>query len=256
VRPRAQDGAIHLHGNRYWAEFLHAQRGSQVVARFDPELLHEPLHIYAADGRYLGDAECLEAAGFNSVPAAQEQGRRWKQYLRATRQEAEALERMSIAEVARKLPQIEAAEQRIADEKAERDRINGLMEQLKGFNVGTPEYKKLEAEIAKGQGDFNVNAQLQKKDFMDREAKVYLQVYTEVEKAVAQFAREHGIAVVFRFDGDPVDGADRNQILRGITKPIVYYESGNDITPDILKMLNGAAVADQTGRPGAMPPRR
>ena len=139
--------------------------------------------------------------------------------------------------------------------KADRDRINGLMEQLKGFNVGTPEYKKLEAEIAKGQGDFNVNAQLQKKDFMEREAKVYLQVYTEVEKAVAQFAREHAIAVVFRFDGDPVDGGDRNQILRGITKPIVFYEAGNDITPDVLKMLNGTAVADQTGRPGAMPPR-
>jgi len=139
--------------------------------------------------------------------------------------------------------------------KADRDRINGLMEQLKGFNVGTPEYKKLEAEIAKGQGDFNVNAQLQKKDFMDREAKVYLQVYTEIEKAVGQFAREHGIAVVFRFDGDPVDGADRNQILRGITKPIVHYEAGNDITPDILKMLNGAAVADQSGRPGAVPAR-
>lgn len=139
--------------------------------------------------------------------------------------------------------------------KGERDRINGLMEQLKGFNVGTPEYKKLEAEVAKAQGDFSVNAQLQKKDFMDREAKVYLQVYTEVEKAVAQFAREHAIAVVFRFDGDPVDGGDRNQILRGITKPIVFYEAGNDITPDVLKMLNGTAVADQTGRPGAMPPR-
>ncbi len=139
--------------------------------------------------------------------------------------------------------------------KGERDRINGLMEQLKGFNVGTPEYKKLEAEIAKAQGDFNVNAQLQKKDFMDREAKVYLQVYTEIERAVGQFARDHGIAAVFRFDGDPVDGGDRNQILRGITKPIVYYEGGNDITPDILKMLNGAAVADQA-RPGAVPPRR
>ena len=139
--------------------------------------------------------------------------------------------------------------------KGDRDRINGLMEHLKGFNAGTPEYKKLEAEIAKGQGDFNVNAQLQKKDFMDREAKVYLQVYTEIEKAVGQFAREHAIAVVFRFDGDPVDSVDRNQILRGITKPIVHFEAGNDITPDILKMLNGAAVADQTGRPGAVPVR-
>ena len=59
--------------------------------------------------------------------------------------------------------------------------------------------------MAKAQGDFSVNAQLQKKDFMDREAKVYLQVYNEIERAVSQFAREHGIAVVHRFDGDPVD---------------------------------------------------
>ncbi|MEY3204192.1 MAG: hypothetical protein RLZZ21_523 [Planctomycetota bacterium] len=136
--------------------------------------------------------------------------------------------------------------------KGERDRINGLMEQLKGFNVGTPEYKKLEAEVAKAQGDFSVNAQLQKKDFMDREAKVYLQVYNEIERAVSQFAREHGIAVVHRFDGDPVDSADRNRILGSITKPIVYYDPQIDITPDVLKMLNGAAVA---GQPQARPVR-
>lgn len=132
--------------------------------------------------------------------------------------------------------------------KAERDRINGLMEQLKGFNVGTPEHRKLEAEIAKAQGDFSVNAQLQKKDFMDREAKVYLQVYSEIEKAVSQFARENGIAVVHRFDGETVDNSDRNRILGSITKPIVYYDPQVDITPDILKMLNGAAVA---GTPAA-----
>lgn len=133
--------------------------------------------------------------------------------------------------------------------KAERDRINGLMEQLKGFNVGTAEYKRLEAEIAKAQGDFNVNAQLQKKDFMEREARVYKQVYDEVEKAVSQFAKEHRIAAVYRFDGDPVDSADRNQILRGITKPIVYYDPGIDITPDILKMLNGTPVAGAVQQP-------
>ena len=134
--------------------------------------------------------------------------------------------------------------------KAERDRINGLMEQLKGFNVGTPEYKKLEAEVAKAQGDFSVNAQLQKKDFMDREAKVYLQVYSEIERAVSQFARDNGIAVVHRFDGDPVDATDRNRILGNITKPIVYYDPQIDITPDVLRMLNGAAVA---GAPASQP---
>ena len=134
--------------------------------------------------------------------------------------------------------------------KAERDRINGLMEQLKGFNVGTPEYKKLEAEVAKAQGDFSVNAQLQKKDFMDREAKVYMQVYGEIEQAVSQFARQHGIAVVHRFDGEPVDSSNRDRILGNITKPIVYHDPQIDITPDILKMLNASSVA---GAPAAQP---
>ncbi len=133
--------------------------------------------------------------------------------------------------------------------KAERDRINGLMEQLKGFNVGSPEYRKLEGEVAKAQGDFNVNAQLQKKDFMDREAKVYLQVYNEIERAVNQFARDNRIAVVHRFDGEPIDESDRNRILGSITKPIVYYDPQIDITPDILRMLNGAAVAGQPQQP-------
>ncbi|RLS53300.1 MAG: OmpH family outer membrane protein [Planctomycetota bacterium] len=132
--------------------------------------------------------------------------------------------------------------------KAERDRITTMMEQLKGYNVGTPEYKKLEAEVAKAQGDFNVNTQLQKKDFMEKEAQSYLQVYTEIEKAVAQFAREHQIAVVHRFEGDPIDTTDRNNILRGITKPILYVDPSIDITPDITKMLNASAVADQSGR--------
>ena len=134
--------------------------------------------------------------------------------------------------------------------KAERDRINGLMEQLKGFNVGTPEFKKLEAEVAKAQGDFQVNAGLQKKDFMDREAKVYMQVYAEIEQAVSQFARQHGIAVVHRFDGDPVDASDRNRILGNITRPIVYHDPQFDITPDILRMLNATPVA---GAPAAQP---
>jgi hypothetical protein len=57
---------------------------------------------------------------------------------------------------------------------------------------------------------------------------------------------------VHRFDGEPVDNSDRNQILRGITKPIVYLEPGIDITPDVLKMLNTPAVATQ---PAAVPPR-
>jgi Skp family chaperone for outer membrane proteins len=155
------------------------------------------------------------------------------------------------AEMDKMKDQVLAAENSL---KAERDRINGLMEQLKGFNVGTPEYRKLEGEVAKAQGEFQVTAQLQKKDFMDREAQVYMQVYTQIERAVAQFARENRIAVVHRFDGEPVDSSDRNRILGNITKPIVFYDSQIDITPDILRMLNGSSPTPVVG--GVQPQRR
>ena len=52
-----------------------------------------------------------------------------------------------------------------------------------------------------------------------------------------------------RFDGDPVDSTDRNRILGSITKPIVYYDPQYDITPDILKMLNGAVAAAPAAAP-------
>lgn len=110
VTVRKQDGQIHLYGNRYWGEFLHAHLGATVTVRFDPDALAQPLHVYATDGRYLGAAEPQELAGFNDVAAAQEQARRWKQFRRATKDAAELQQRMSLDELVRRMPAIEAAE--------------------------------------------------------------------------------------------------------------------------------------------------
>lgn len=110
VKVRSQDGQIHLYGNRYWGEFLHAHLGATVTVRFDPDALAEPMHVYATDGRYLGAAEAQEMAGFNDVASAQAQARRWKQFRNATRQAAQLQQRMSLDELVRRLPQMEAAE--------------------------------------------------------------------------------------------------------------------------------------------------
>ncbi|MDB5851925.1 MAG: hypothetical protein JWP29_5677, partial [Rhodoferax sp.] len=110
VRVRKQDGQIHLYGNRYWSQDLHAHLGATVTVRFDPDALSDPLHVYATDGRYLGAAEAQEMAGFNSVADAQKQARIVKQFMRSTKESADAQLRMSVADLVRKLPQIEAAE--------------------------------------------------------------------------------------------------------------------------------------------------
>ncbi len=99
-----RDGSLKLTGNRYWADFLHLHMGETVAARFDPDFLHDGLHVYRLDGAYLGHAPVVEAAGFDSAEKAQAHNRARKAWLRATRQMAEAEVRMSAAKVAELVP--------------------------------------------------------------------------------------------------------------------------------------------------------
>jgi Skp family chaperone for outer membrane proteins len=135
--------------------------------------------------------------------------------------------------------------------KQEQERIKQMVDQLKAYQPGTPEYRKLEGDVAKAQGDFQVKAQLEKKDFLEREAKVYHRVYGEVEQAVSTFAKSNRIAVVLRFDGEAVDPkeADRGKIMAHLSRPIVYHDGLVDITPDVLRMLNGPIAAQPQRQP-------
>lgn len=110
VLARADDGAIHVAGNRYWSEFLTAQRGQRLVARLDPAALHAGLEIERLDGRYLGRAPCVEAAGFADQDAAREHARARRDYIRAVKAQARAEQKLSIADVAALIPAPEAPE--------------------------------------------------------------------------------------------------------------------------------------------------
>lgn len=108
VMVRRADASIHLEGNRYWADFLLAHRGSRVAVRFDPQALHEDLHVYRLDGAYLGAAPCVEAAGFADAEAAREHARRRRAWLKGYRQMAEAEVKLPVEQLAAMLPQAPA----------------------------------------------------------------------------------------------------------------------------------------------------
>jgi hypothetical protein len=84
--------------NRYWTRDLADHVGRLVAARFDPERLHEGVHVYTADGRYIAFAECLDPAGFNDQNAARDHARDRSRYMRATRQALDAERRMNARE--------------------------------------------------------------------------------------------------------------------------------------------------------------
>jgi len=128
---------------------------------------------------------------------------------------------------------------------------------LKDMAPAHKEYRERENALARGKADLQINTAQIKKDFLEQEGHVYFDVYRELDLAVKQVAERNGIALVLRYASDPVDDPkDRNEILRGINKPIVYVHPSLDITPSVMQVLNGGVPVPPTSpvigtRPGA-----
>jgi len=150
--------------------------------------------------------------------------------------------------------EIEAADGQV---KADQARLAQLKDQRDTYNVGSPEYKQLDEELARNLAELNLKMQKLRNDFVEREAKVYYQTYLEVADAVKYYAQRHNIGLVVRFNGARVDPNRREDVLREINKSVVF-QNQIDITPDVLALINrDGQAAPQTARPQgtSIPPR-
>jgi Skp family chaperone for outer membrane proteins len=136
-----------------------------------------------------------------------------------------------------------------AEFKRQGDAINKLSERLNEYRPGTPDYKAMEEEIVNQRSKFQGQVALQKKEFLQREAKIYYNVYTEIMQEVQYLAAANNISMVLTFNGDPINPEKPDDVLRGINNPVVYYDKSLDITPSILKRL-GAKPASAGGPMG------
>ena len=102
--------ATGLGRNRYKADCLVELAGEKIVVRFDPQALHDFVHVYRLDGQYIGEASCIDPAGFGDTQRGREHNRARRQHRKATKLAAEAEVRMTALEVADQMPQTEAAE--------------------------------------------------------------------------------------------------------------------------------------------------
>lgn len=96
-------GEVRLEGNRYWAPWMAEIAGERVIVRFDPADLHAGVHVYSADNRYLGEAACLEKAGFLSIEDARAQARARGEWLRAEKRALEAHRKLTARELGQDL---------------------------------------------------------------------------------------------------------------------------------------------------------
>lgn len=143
-----------------------------------------------------------------------------------------------------------------------RDEIQKLAQQLEDRKPGSPDYKEIESQLASRQAQLQAKVQLLKKDFMLQEAKIYHQIYREVNDEIRSYADRMGISMVLRISDDPIDENDPQAVLEELKKSVVHHHPSVNITPVILGAINrryGAAqpqtgaVQPPAGRPGNPP---
>ncbi|HEX3599044.1 MAG TPA: OmpH family outer membrane protein, partial [Lacipirellulaceae bacterium] len=102
-----------------------------------------------------------------------------------------------------------------AELKTDREKIAQEEQQRNTYNAGSNEYKQLDEKIAREMAEFNLKMGKLRKDFLEREAKVYYQTYLEVVDAVKYYAKRQNIGLVLRFNGEAVDPNRRDERFRG-----------------------------------------
>lgn len=96
--------------NRYWSAELADHAGQPLVVRFDPQAMHDKVYVYTHDGRFICEAQCIEAAGFNDTEAAREHARARNQFKRHARGMLDAERKMDAVEAAKMLPGVAPGE--------------------------------------------------------------------------------------------------------------------------------------------------
>ncbi|MEX2559382.1 MAG: OmpH family outer membrane protein, partial [Pirellulales bacterium] len=95
-----------------------------------------------------------------------------------------------------------------ADIKAAKGALEKLAQGLESYRKGSAEYKSLEEEVARRSSDLNLQIKVQKRNFVEQEAKNLYSVYQEMVERVKYYADQNGVALVLQFNGDPIEQID------------------------------------------------
>ena len=125
-------------------------------------------------------------------------------------------------------------------------------ERLKEYKPGSPNYSQLEQQLADKATRMQVQTQQKKREFLEREARVYFETYQHVRTVIQNYADQKGISLVLRFTSDPIQPDDRGSVLAGVNRGVVY-QRGVDITPEILSLLDRAP--SKVSRRNTAPPK-
>ena len=137
--------------------------------------------------------------------------------------------------------------------RARHEALSKERDEMLQYSPGSPEYEQRERVLADKAAKLQVDTQLKKKEFLQRESKIYYQVYQEISNAVREFAELKGIDLVLRYNSEEMQPDDRNSVLQGVNRALVFQRN-LDITREILDRLNRTPrVSNRQAAPARTP---
>lgn len=115
--------------------------------------------------------------------------------------------------------------------------VERLQEQLAGSPSGSPERKKLGDELIDKKARIQADVEKQKAQLQQRETLLYRDVYLRVAELTAEYAKEHGLRLVVRFNSGSIESTDRKAVLEAVNRGVVFHDN-LDISDAIIERLN------------------
>lgn len=146
--------------------------------------------------------------------------------------------------------QVEAADAQL---KGRQEELKKIAEQFSSLPLGSPERNKLEEQATQMDADIKVEIATQRKDFLRQEAQIYYNVYQEVQDTIKTYCERNGILLVMRFNGEPPDPNNPQEVMQDLNKAVVYHHRMIDITFPIKEALESTRPQTGAQRPVANP---
>lgn len=122
--------------------------------------------------------------------------------------------------------------------KEQAQELKELSDQLQKTKRDSAEHQAIEQRATTRTAELQAQVTAKKAALLEQEASVYFDAYGQVESATRTVSRQRKVDFVLRYNSEPMKREDRNSVLQGVNRAVVSYPKGNDITEDVLKILN------------------
>jgi Skp family chaperone for outer membrane proteins len=103
---------------------------------------------------------------------------------------------------------------------------------------GSEAHKRAEAAINAFKEEYEKGRTRSEEEFTRREARMLVQLYKEIQKAIGAIARQKNLDFVFRVPDLKDSEVDLKEAMALLQQPVLYANTSHDLTGEVVSRLN------------------